>query len=604
MNESIQDIRRDDYFGKGTFERQVVKNEILSGKGVLNFKDGMYDGDVVNNVPHGKGKFTYYSTSTEYEGDVVQGYFEGQGLLKFGKTGRYEGTFKAHKKEGRGTYYFEDGSVYTGEFHNDLREGKGRMTYSDGESYSGDFKQGLRCGEGKYIFHNGDKYIGSYLNDLREGQGEYIVKATGKKLIGQFKDGYLLESQNSVQFSVEKNSSTSLKDPSKVYENYVKNNTKVSSKDKSRISQTSDTAQVKSSSKLLDSKAAVQIRKIVDSKYKQPTTVVLTDKVPEKPRGVLAKALSTIVKKVDTIVSSTQLMKDMEKQKQINRELQQQLADLKNDEAARVLKYLKKKEEDKKKEDAKSLRAWKPPIAPKYLSNSSSENVSVTASKYVTKAEKEEIAKRNDEIHRKLTAASGAEVKLSKPPIHFSRRDSSKTPSPTRSITTATVTTKPKSKNDSTKKSVEDASKNTVTQVTVSNYEAAAILVMAADLAVSNHERFLKLANDKEYTNLQQVIFENSKDKDNISEETLVIKKQTDVLDARFYMKKDISQESNPESIVDSTSISKPIKKKPVNTSVNISISTKDIIGDSTTTWWNNVMHRKNEIETKILYEI
>ena len=73
LSESIQDIRRDDYFGKGSFEKQVVKSNILNGKGVLNFQDGMYDGDILNNVPHGKGKFTYYSTKTEYEGEVVQG---------------------------------------------------------------------------------------------------------------------------------------------------------------------------------------------------------------------------------------------------------------------------------------------------------------------------------------------------------------------------------------------------------------------------------------------------------------------------------------------------------------------------------------------------
>ena len=518
--------------------------------------------------------------------------------MKFGSNGKYEGTFKAHKKEGEGTYCFEDGSVYVGNFVNDLREGKGKMTYSDGESFNGDFKKGLRWGEGKYIFHNGDIYTGSYVNDLREGNGKYIIKATGQKFVGKFKDGCFLETQNSVQLSDEKNSSISAGNPSATYANYVKNNSKSSS----ITSKVHAKTQVTSNSKILDSKTTVHIRKLVDSKYKQPTTIVLTDSVKKKPNDMLANALNTIVKKVDTIVSSTQLMKDMEKQKQINRELQQQLADLKNDEATRVLKYLKKKEEDKKIEDAKSLRAWKPPIAPKYLSNSSNENLVVTKSTYVTKAEKEQVSKRNDEIRNKLTAAQGVDVKLSKSPVHFSRRESSKSPSPTRSIT---ATTTSKSKIESSTKTLihgSSSNNNIMTQVTVSNYEAAAILVMAADLAVSNHERFLKLANDKEYTNLEQVVFENSTS--NISEETLIIKKQTDVLDARFSMRKDISEDKeynqNQESIIPTKS--KNIKKTVNNNSVNISINIKDIIGDSST-WWNNIMKKKNEIESKILLD-
>ena len=247
-----------------------------------------------------------------------------------------------------------------------------------------------------------------------------------------------------------------------------------------------------------------------------------------------------------------------------------------------------------------SAKAWKPPIAPKYLTNSRNENIPVPTTKYVTKAEKEEAARKNVEIRSKLTAPSDINVKLSQPKPHFSRRDKSSdasSVSPTRRVIT---TSSPiKTNNISKKKSDivnQSSSSNTVTQVTVSNYEAAALLIMAADLAASNHERFLKLANDEDYSNLPQVIFE--KGKDNKTEETLIIKKQAGILDARFNNRKDISDESNSRNNINDTvhTTTTTIKKK---SDINI----KDIIGDSTT-WWNDIMKKKNQIEMKELYEI
>ena len=95
---------------------------------------------------------------------------------------------------------------------------------------------------------------------------------------------------------------------------------------------------------------------------------------------------------------------------------------------------------------------------------------------------------------------------------------------------------------------------------------------------------------------IQSVIFE--KDKDNKTEETLIIKKQAGILDARFNNRKDISDESNSKNNINDTvhTTTSTIKKK---SDINI----KDIIGDSTT-WWNDIMKKKSQIEMKELYEI
>jgi hypothetical protein len=597
--ETIENIRKDEYFGQGSFQF-TMKSASTTGNGVLNFQNGMYDGEIVDNVPHGFGKFVYYDTNTVYEGEVANGYFEGKGELKCGLN-RYVGAFKMHKKEGQGIYYFEDGSVYEGEFHNDLREGHGKLTYVDGDSYEGEFVRGMREGKGIYRFSNGDEYSGTYTNDLRQGRGKYKVAATGKEFCGQFKAGSLVEGDEGFSKFAAENSSNSKstskskstkkeKDPSETYANYVKNNSsKASSKPIQKRTKSTDKSII-IKQKSTDIHKSVVTNNTNDTNYNEGEEKKDTSKLSKSSNNILAAALKTIEKKVNTIISSTEMMRDMEKQKQIIRVLQQEISDLKNQEATKALKYLKRKDEEKQKEISMSAKAWKPPIAPKYLTNNRTDIAPTPVTKYVTRAEKEEVARRSEEIRSKLTAPSDINVKLTKPKAHFSRRDS---PSPSKRIITTSSPIKTNSSVEYNAKKKSDVTDTTtsITQVTVSNYEAAAMLIMAADLAASNHERFLKLANDDEYTTIPQVIFE--KDKSNTSEETLVIKKQAGILDARFSNRKDISEEpiANSETIHTTTST----KRKTINI--------KDIIGDSTD-WWNKIMKKKNQIEMKELYEI
>lgn len=594
----IENVRKDEYFGQGSFNFNM-SSASTTGNGVVNFQNGMYDGQIVDNIPHGIGKFVYYDTKTEYEGEVVQGYFDGIGELKCGFN-RYAGSFKNHKKDGRGAYYYEDGSVYEGEFKNDLREGKGKLAYADGDSFEGEFKEGMRHGKGYYKFSNGDEYTGSYSKDLRDGKGKYKIAATGKEFSGLFKAGCLVQgTENLPQFVAENASSylkaaskSSKRDPNETYANFVKNNSSKQKKASQNVRKSIDSVSKQ--------KKDIQVKEniaVANSNENENTELGEKVKYSKSSNNILAAALKTIEKKVNTLISSTEMMKDMEKQKQIIRVLQQEISDLKNHDGAKALKYLKKKDEDKQKDIAMSAKAWKPPIAPKYLTNNKSEAIPVPVTKYVTRAEKEESTRKSEEIRSKLIAPSDVNVKLSKPKPHFSRRDASSI-SPTRRIITTSSpikTNNANKKNDTTNS--QSSNTNSITQVTVSNYEAAAMLILAADLAVSNNERFLQLAND-DYTNIPQVIFE--KNNDNKSDETLVIKKQAGILDARFNNRKDVSADLHTTN--DMTATTTTTTKTNTKNKAN-DINIKDIIGDSST-WWNDVMKKKNQIEMKELYEI
>ena len=302
-----------------------MKSAPTTGHGILNFMNGFYDGQIVDNIPHGIGKFVYYDTKTEYEGEVVNGFFEGTGELKCGFN-RYVGSFKAHKKEGHGTYYFEDGSVYEGDWTDDLRDGKGKLTYADGDSYEGDFKQGMRCGKGKYKFCNGDEYIGSYLNDLRHGKGKYKLAATGKEFTGEFKAGGLAQgAENSLHHFVAENSSSSKsiskskKNDSEIYANYVKNNikeSKVLSKASNNGKSFDKNTMKHKKDKDIQRKENIVTPNITDNEHTESEEKGGNSK---KVNNILAAALKKIEKKVNTLISSTEMMKDMEKQKQIIR---------------------------------------------------------------------------------------------------------------------------------------------------------------------------------------------------------------------------------------------------------------------------------------------
>lgn len=123
-----------------------------------------------------------------YEGQVLDGLFDGWGVYVGRNGDRYEGEFRRDVKHGRGRLVFHDGRRYEGDFENDRPHGKGTLTYPDGSRYVGDFHNGVRHGLGTLSFPNGDVYMGEFRDDARTGQGTYQF-ADGARYVGEFLHG-------------------------------------------------------------------------------------------------------------------------------------------------------------------------------------------------------------------------------------------------------------------------------------------------------------------------------------------------------------------------------------------------------------------------------
>lgn len=102
--------------------------------GSLSTNKGTYEGELVNNKPHGKGVFRF-NDGGMYKGDFVRGEFTGKGVMTYTfptRGYRYEGDFVHGQRHGKGVYTFPSGKRYQGEFVDNDIHGYGTMYDEDG----------------------------------------------------------------------------------------------------------------------------------------------------------------------------------------------------------------------------------------------------------------------------------------------------------------------------------------------------------------------------------------------------------------------------------------------------------------------------------------
>ena len=105
------EFKNNEYNGKGKYyENNILKldgifkdNEIINGKLYLANKT-YYIGNFKDYKPNGKGKIFDENEKLIYEGDFIDGEFEGKGKQIF-DFGYYEGEFKNDDYNGKGKYY-------------------------------------------------------------------------------------------------------------------------------------------------------------------------------------------------------------------------------------------------------------------------------------------------------------------------------------------------------------------------------------------------------------------------------------------------------------------------------------------------------------------
>ena len=105
-----------------------------NGRYVSNY--WIYEGEFVNGDFNGIGKVTW-EDGVVYEGEFINNNFNGRGTMIWPDGTRYEGDYADDKRHGNGTYHYSDGSWYEGEWANGERHGQGTMTEADGSVKSG-----------------------------------------------------------------------------------------------------------------------------------------------------------------------------------------------------------------------------------------------------------------------------------------------------------------------------------------------------------------------------------------------------------------------------------------------------------------------------------
>ena len=165
-------------------------NDRVTGKGRYIYPNGgVYEGYFVEDMAHGKGK--YSCNGVVYEGDFVEDTCHGQGVCTYSDGAKYVGEWKNNKRHGQGRYDAADRSFYNGLWANDKRDGKGFYNFANGDMYDGAWKEDKFHGYGRYTFSNHQIYEGGFCDGNYDGDG-YFKYNNGKIVDVTHRNGYFV----------------------------------------------------------------------------------------------------------------------------------------------------------------------------------------------------------------------------------------------------------------------------------------------------------------------------------------------------------------------------------------------------------------------------
>lgn len=174
-------------YGKDIFEKDCIiegiwkDNKLINGKGRYAFPEGdIYDGDWLNNAPHGQG-WQYMGVDHKGESCIIGGIWKdnkcisGKGRYKYGDGIIYDGDWINGKKSGQGTLYFPDGRIVSGHFIGDITTSVAEEIPGK-YKYQGEFKTYIKHGSGVMIMDNGTEYRGIWKNGKMDGMFTILNK--------------------------------------------------------------------------------------------------------------------------------------------------------------------------------------------------------------------------------------------------------------------------------------------------------------------------------------------------------------------------------------------------------------------------------------------
>ncbi|XP_063790550.1 radial spoke head 10 homolog B isoform X2 [Pseudophryne corroboree] len=173
------------------YEGELV-NGLYEGEGVAYYKDGnVYRGMFSEGFMHGKGTYTW-TDGLMYEGEFSMNCPMGYGVYIWPNGSRYEGQVYKGLRHGTGIYVASDQNVsYVGEWHKGIRHGKGTIFYNaEGTSwYEGEWKHKTKEGWGVQCFMSGNIYEGEWKNNKFHGMGRMKWLSSNEEYKGQWENG-------------------------------------------------------------------------------------------------------------------------------------------------------------------------------------------------------------------------------------------------------------------------------------------------------------------------------------------------------------------------------------------------------------------------------
>lgn len=132
--------------GKSEIENRLVR------EGVEVYSNGdIYEGEYHKGRCNGSGVYNYF-VKGRYEGDWVDGKYDGYGIESWARGSKYRGQYRQGLRHGYGVYKFYTGDTYAGQWCNGQSHGVGSQSCSDGSCYIGEFKCAVKHGLGCYHF--------------------------------------------------------------------------------------------------------------------------------------------------------------------------------------------------------------------------------------------------------------------------------------------------------------------------------------------------------------------------------------------------------------------------------------------------------------------
>ncbi|XP_075686366.1 radial spoke head 10 homolog B [Rhinoderma darwinii] len=173
------------------YEGELV-NGLYEGEGAAYYKDGnVYKGMFSEGLMHGKGVYTW-GDGLKYEGEFFMNFPMGHGVYIWPNGSRYEGQVYKAIRHGTGIHASSDQQVsYSGEWYMGMRHGKGAIYYNvEGTSwYEGDWIHNRKEGWGVQRFQSGNIYEGQWKNNKFHGEGRMRWLSSNEEYMGQWETG-------------------------------------------------------------------------------------------------------------------------------------------------------------------------------------------------------------------------------------------------------------------------------------------------------------------------------------------------------------------------------------------------------------------------------